>query len=367
MVGRIFGVELRVHLTFFILLIFVLATAVGSHSGMGGSGRALALVGIIFGSVVLHELGHALASMHAGIPAKAIILLPIGGITLLDETQEQPVLGPQTWKRDVRIAMAGPIVSALVALVASGVLLAHPEVQLWSKPYLYSGNLPRSLVWTNIWLTLFNLLPAYPMDGGRVLRAWFARTMDPVSATRRAVSIGQAFAMVFMLVGMLSTPWLTLVGFFLFLAAQLEERSAVFHSVLETVRLEDVMLTDFATLSPADTLEDALQKAVHTLQDDFPVIRGSDMVGVISKQKILQALRAEGNSYVQSAMNRIFEVAQKQESLASAFRKLTSRNLSIIPVVEEERLVGIVTLQNLMHSMALLAESKKLRRETLNP
>jgi CBS domain-containing protein len=145
-----------------------------------------------------------------------------------------------------------------------------------------------------------------------------------------------------------------------------EERSAVFHRVLETVHLEDVMLTDFATLSPADTLEDALEKAVHTLQDDFPVVRGSDMVGVISKANILDALRMEGNGYVQSVMNRIFEVSTKQESLASAFRKLNSRNLSIIPVVEDQRLVGIITLQNLMHSMSLLAESRKLRKEALN-
>src|SRR6202042_1077610 len=101
-------------------------------------------------------------------------------------------------------------------------------------------------------------------------------------------------------------------------------------------------------------------------QEDFPVIRRSDMVGGISRQKTLRALRADGNGYVQAVMNRIFEVAQKKESLASAFRKLTSRNLSIIPVVEEERLVGIVTLQNLMHSMALLAESRKLRKAELN-
>jgi CBS domain-containing protein len=183
--------------------------------------------------------------------------------------------------------------------------------------------------------------------------------MDPVRATHRAIAIGQAFATLFMLTGMLWNIWLTMIGFFLFIAAQLEERSAVFQSVLETVHLEDIMLTDFATLSPADTLEDALDKAVHSLQDDFPVIRGSDMVGVIS-------LRAEGNGYVQAVMNRIFEVAQKKESLASAFRKLTARNLSIIPVVEDQRLVGIVTLQNLMHSMALLAESRKLRKAELN-
>ena len=156
------------------------------------------------------------------------------------------------------------------------------------------------------------------------------------------------------------------MGLFLFIASQMEERSVVFQSVLEKVHLEDIMLTDFATLSPADTLEDALEKAVHSLQDDFPVIRGSDMVGVISRQKILEALRVEGNGYVQAVMNRIFEVAQKGESLASAFRKLTARNLSIIPVVEDQRLVGIVTLQNLMHSMALLAESRKLRKQAFN-
>ena len=365
--GRIFGVELRIHLTFFFLLIFVWLTESTTH-GAGNPGRGLALVAIIFGSVVLHELGHALVGMRAGVPAKAIILLPIGGVTLLDETQRPLEPGMLTWKRDIRIALAGPLVNIIIAAVTGGVLLAvAPQIHFSAKPfYIYSGNLPRSLFWANLGLALLNLLPAYPMDGGRVLRALFSRSMDPVRATRRAVSIGQAFATLFMLVGMLWNIWLTMIGFFLFIAAQLEERSAVFQSVLETVRLEDIMLTDFATLSPADTLEDALEKAVHSLQDDFPVIRGGDMVGVISKQKILQALRAEGNGYVQAVMNRVFEVAQKKESLASAFRKLTARNLSIIPVIEDEYLIGIVTLQNLMHSMALLAESRKLRKAALN-
>jgi Zn-dependent protease/CBS domain-containing protein len=364
--GRIFGIELRIHLTFLFLLIFVWLTESAAH-GTASAGRVFALVGMIFGCVVLHELGHALVATHAGVPAKAIILLPIGGITLLDETRQPLESGVLTWKRDIRIALAGPLVNLVIAFAAGSILLAvAPEIQLGARPFVHSSNLPRSLVWSNLWLAAFNLLPAYPMDGGRVLRALFSRHMDPVRATRRAVTIGQAFATAFMLAGMLWNIWLTTIGFFLFIAAQLEERSAVFQSVLETVRLEDIMLTDFATLSPADTLEDALEKAVHSLQDDFPVIRGSDMVGVISKQKILQALRAEGNGYVQAVMNRIFEVAQRQESLASAFRKLTARNLSIIPVVEDQRLVGIVTLQNLMHSMALLAESRKLRKAALN-
>jgi CBS domain-containing protein len=154
-----------------------------------------------------------------------------------------------------------------------------------------------------------------------------------------------------------------LAGFFLFVAAQLEDRSAVFQSVLEQVRLEDVMLTDFSTLSPADTLEDALHKAVHTLQDDFPVVRGCDMVGVISRQKVLAALRASGNGYVQSVMNRVFSVCQSGDTLASAFRKLTSQGVTVLPVVNSGRLVGIITLQNLMHSMSLLAETKRLKHD----
>jgi CBS domain-containing protein len=218
-------------------------------------------------------------------------------------------------------------------------------------------------VWANLYIALLNLLPAYPLDGGRLVRVFFARTMDAPSATRRAVAISSAISMVLIFAGLFSDSWLTMVGVIIFSAAQLEERALVFQSVLENVRLEDVMLTDFATLSPADTLEDALEKAVHSLQDDFPVVRGSDMVGVISRQRLLEALRAEGNGYVQAVMSKISEVSLRQDSLGSAFRKLTARSSSIIPVVEDQRLVGIVTLQNLMHSMSLLAESRKLKRE----
>ena len=165
--GRIFGVELRIHLTFFFLLIFVWLTESTTH-GPANAGRGLALVAIIFGSVVLHELGHALVGMRAGIPAKAIILLPIGGVTLLDETQHAIEPGLLTWKRDIRIAVAGPLVNIIIAVVAGSIVLAlAPQIHLWTKPYVYSGNLPRSLVWSNFGLALFNLLPAYPMDGGR--------------------------------------------------------------------------------------------------------------------------------------------------------------------------------------------------------
>ncbi|PYX33159.1 MAG: peptidase M50 [Acidobacteria bacterium] len=364
--GRLFGVEIRVHLTFFFLLFFIWGMEKGTQDPTAAL-RGIALVGIIFGSVSLHELGHALVAHREGVPAKGIVLLPIGGVTILDEAQAIPD-SVTAWKRDIRIATTGPLVSFFIAGISALILLsAIPHFPILNRPLVHSDWLLRSLVWSNFYLGLFNILPAYPMDGGRVLRALFSRQMDPIQATQRAVRIGHVFVFLFMMVGILvSNWWLVMIGCLLFMAAQLEERSAVFHSVLQSVRLEEVMLTDFATLSPADTLEDALDKAVHTLQDDFPVVRGSDMVGVISRQKILDALRSDGNGYVQAAMNRLFEVATKQESLASAFRKLAARNLSIIPVVDEQRLVGIITLQNLMHSMALLAESRKLRKGGLD-
>jgi Zn-dependent protease/CBS domain-containing protein len=366
-VGRLFGVEVRLHLTFVILPLFVFWTEYNAQRAANGP-RDLALVGIVLACVAVHEIAHMMVARRAGLIPKAVILLPLGGVTVFDESRLQKPEAPDAaWKREVLIALTGPLANLVFAIVSVAViLLAIPTPHLFAWPFLQSANLPRSLVWANFYIAGLNLLPAYPLDGGRILRAFLARTIEPAAATRRAVSISHALAMVLMVAGLFSNTWLTMVGIIIFSAAQLEERAVIFQSVLDNVRLEEVMLTDFATLSPADTLEDALEKAVHSLQDDFPVVRGGDMVGVISRQRILEALRMEGNGYVQAVMNKIFEVSVRQESLASAFRKLTSRNLSIIPVVEDQRLVGIITLQNLMHSMSLLAESRKLRRDEQN-
>jgi Zn-dependent protease/CBS domain-containing protein len=364
-VGRLFGVDVRIHFTFLVLPMFIFWTEYAVHQSSANGPRDLALSGIILACVTAHECGHMFAARRVGMIPKALILLPLTGVALYDESRVEKTQPPAVlWKRDIRLALVGPLVSlALAGLAAAAVTAAGHGGVLWQWPFLQSAKLPKSVVWANLYLAIFNLMPAYPLDGGRILRAFLSRTLDASAATRRAVSISNAIAMVLMLAGLFSDSWLTMVGVIVFSAAQLEERALVFQSVLDNVRLEEVMLTDFATLSPADTLEDALEKAVHSLQDDFPVVRGSDMVGVISKQRILDALRAEGNGYVQAVMNKIFEVSLRQDSLSSAFRKLTARNSSIIPVVEDQRLIGIVTLQNLMHSMALLAESRKLRRD----
>jgi Zn-dependent protease/predicted transcriptional regulator len=363
-IARLFDVEVRMHLAFLLLLGLVwLPDPAEPHAATVE--RSLALVAIVFASVVFHEIGHALGTLRTGVSLRSIILLPIGGVSLTDDTTHRP----PRMEHEVRIALAGPAMSFAVAGLAAVIVMAVAPQRLAVAPLLHSAHLLRTLVWINVFLGALNLLPAYPLDGGRIVRVLLLRRYDWVRATRRALTLGQSVSTALLFAGMAGvfyerswSYWLMLVGFFLFVGTQLEDRSAVFHAVLESVRMEDVMLTEFATLSPADTLEDALNKAVHSLQDDFPVIRGADLVGVISQQRILETLRAGGNGYIQSAMTRAFDVARRGDSLASAFGKITGRSVTLIPIVDDERLVGIVTLQNLMHSMSLLAESRKLER-----
>jgi CBS domain-containing protein len=167
-----------------------------------------------------------------------------------------------------------------------------------------------------------------------------------------------------MVAGMLlHNPWLIIAGFFIMIGAQVEDQGVFFQSVVDTVHMREVMLTDFATLSPSDTLADALVRCVHSLQEDFPVVRGPQLVGIVSRQRIVDALRNDGNGYVQSVMSRAFQVAQPEDTLGTTIRRLTAgHGLPLIPVTDSGRVVGIVSVQNLMSSMSLLAEQRRQER-----
>lgn len=354
-IGRLFGADFRLHFTFVLLLTYVWAAE--ALQGMDFVGRGAELAALMLASVIAHEMAHLVVARWSQLAPRAVLLFPFGGVNLILQTGAEPGAAPR-WQREVRIAIAGPLLSIALASIAA-CLVGIAGGHLLQQPLLSASDLLRSFFWINASLAVFNLLPAYPLDGGRILRAVMSRTMPAETASRRSVAIAQGLSIALMLCGFWSS-WLLLGGVFLFIGVQLEEHNLMFQAVLDTVRLEDVMLTEFSVLSPADTLQDALGKALHTLQDDFPVVRGADMVGTISRQSITRALRSDGNGYVQSEMNRVYDVAQRHESLANVFRKITGQQL--IPVVEEERLVGIVTFQNLMRSMALLAESRRLKR-----
>src|SRR3984885_3536806 len=187
-VGRLFGIEVRLHLTFLILPVFVFWTEYNSHGSANGP-RDLALVGIVLACVAAHEAAHILMARRAGLIPKVVILLPLSGVTVFDESRVGPRKpGAEVWKRDVCIALIGPLVNLVFAALAAAVIFATvPGVKLWGWPWLQPRTRPGSLVCVSLYLACLNLLPAYPLDGGRILRAFFARSIDPAAATRRPV------------------------------------------------------------------------------------------------------------------------------------------------------------------------------------
>ena len=354
--GRWMGVELRVH-AFFPLLAFVFL-AIG---GADGWSRAMALFFLLVAAVAVREIARLMLAAWLDLRLRAVLLLPIGGLFAYatPESQERSSSGGAQYA----LALAGPLANWATAVVLAVLILgASPAVPLFGEPFISTANLLRSMVWMQFFLGVLHLLPAYPLDFGRLLRSSFARRHGAASAARASAGLGQALAAAAFLVGILTKDyWLSIAGIFVMIGAQIEDQGVLFQSVVDTVRMREVMLTDFATLSPSDTLADALIRCVHSLQEDFPVVRGPELVGIISRQRIVDALRNDGNGYVQSVMSRAFQVAQPEDTLGTTIRRLSAgRGLALIPVTERGRVVGIVSVQNLMSSMSLLAEQRRL-------
>jgi CBS domain-containing protein/Zn-dependent protease len=357
--GRWMGVEMRVHI-FFPLLLFV----VFAISGNDKWPRGLALFLLLVAAVVVRETARLLVAAWMGLRLRAILLLPIGGLFAYanPESQEAANQGAGQYA----LALAGPLANWGAALVtAAAILGVAPGVRLIDHPIITTAHLLRSLVWMQACLGLLHCLPAYPLDCGRLVRNVFARTHGLGPAGRAAAGLGQIMALAAILAGILLRDyWLSLAGLFIIVGAQIEEQGVFFQSVVDTVRMREVMLTDFATLSPSDTLADALYRCVHSLQEEFPVVRGLQLVGIVSRQRIVDALRNDGNGYVQSVMSRAFQVARPEDTLGTTIRRLTAgRGLALIPVTEGGRVVGVVSVQNLMSSMSLLAEQRRIERQ----
>jgi len=368
--GRWFGVHLRIHYFFLLLLLFCLLST--NLSGIP-SWRGVMLWFVLFGAVLGREGVRALTAAYYGLAVRSILLLPIGGLFSYasPDMAERAVEGSTQWS----LTLAGPGANLVFAgLVAALIKGATSQVPIAALPVVTPSHLMRSAVWLNVALALINFLPAYPLDAGRLMRSGLSRSRGVAQATRTASGMGQMLGIGAVVAGLAVlaipntrlaagvSPWLIMGGFFVFIGAQLEDQGVLFQSVVETVRMRDVMLVDFDTLSPSDTLSDALYKAIHSLQDDFPVVRGAALVGVVSRQGIIQALRHGGNGYIQAIMSRAFQVAQPDDSLGALIRRIGSGRLSLIPVAESGRIVGIVTWQNLSSSMGLLAEYRRLER-----
>lgn len=359
--GRWFGVDVRIH-AFFLAMTGLCFAASLENNGTLWRGVVLWLLLVL--AVAVREIPRVIGAAYFGLQLRNILLLPTGGLYSYANPESTELAASEGVLRPM--AMLGPLANIFFAMIVAGLIAgASSQVSLIEQPWITTGHLMRSAVWMNLFLGLINILPGYPMDGGRILLNEFKRSREAASASRAAAGVSQVVAVVVFGAGIaLRMPWLVMAGFFVFIGAQLEDQGTLFQSVVDNVRMKDVMLTEFSTMSPSDTLEDALFKTIHSLQDDFPVVRGVNLVGIVSRQSILDALRADGNGYVQGVMSRAFQVAQPDDSLGAMIRRMTvGRGLSLMPVTEGEKIVGIVTLQNLMHSMGLLAEHRKLQRQ----
>jgi Zn-dependent protease/predicted transcriptional regulator len=358
-IGRFLGVDVRIH-TFFLVLLG-LSISYASMSGATG-GRGFGLWLLLLLAVAVREAARALAATWFGLELRSVLLLPIGG--LLSYATSEATERAATPEMQKRMAVIGPIANiGFGLLLAAMVLTVAPQINLFERPWMTPTHLLRAAVWLNILLGVVNLLPASPLDGGRVFRGEFSKTRGAIKGSRQAAGLGQIIAIGLIVAGLLvPNMWLVMIGVFVLIGAHMEDQGLLLQADVDTVRMRDVMLTQFSLLSASDTLEDALQRSVHTLQDVFPVVRGSNLVGAVSRQSIVEALQADGNGYVQGVMTRSFQTAQPDDSLVKTLRRIMAgQGAQLVPVLEGDRIVGIITPQNLAHSMGMLNQRRKLR------
>lgn len=336
--GRLFGVEVRMHVTFVLLLAFV-GVAFGLHGGLAAALGGVVFFALLFLCVLLHEFGHALAARQFGIRTRDITLLPIGGLARLERLPERPA-------QELWVAVAGPLVNVVIAAgLFIGLVLGGRELPTWGT--VADGSLAARLLAANVFLVLFNLLPAFPMDGGRVLRSLLAMRMPFARATRIAARIGQGMAVVFGFAGLFLNPLLILIALFVWIGAAQEAEAAEWKAAFTGVPVRAAMLTDFRALAPHDTLSDVARLLLAGSQRDFPVLEQGRLVGILCHHDCFEALQSGGETIPVGAIMRTdFRVVAPEQPIEAALADEAGNALPVLPVASQGRLVGLLTADN---------------------
>jgi Zn-dependent protease len=359
-IGQLAGIDLRIHATFLLVLGWVLVSYWMTGKSMEGMLGGLAFIVALFACVVLHEMGHALVARKFGIRTRDITLLPIGGVARLERLPEDP--GQELW-----VALAGPAVNVAIAAVLYVWLTLTHEWEAFSRLGVVTGAFPERLLMANIWLVLFNLVPAFPMDGGRVLRALLASRMTYSNATQIAASVGQALAFIFGFVGLFTNPMLVFVSLFVWIGASQEVYATQMKSALSGTPARAAMLRDFEALQSTETLADAVRTTLKGSQHDFPVLDRERVVGVLTRTDLLVALTEFGPDYpVASVMRREFLIAEPAEILEIVFRRLQECDCHTMPVVHHGRTVGLITMDNLGEYLLIEAALQRRAGDSMN-
>jgi Zn-dependent protease len=339
--GQVAGIEIFAHWTLLILIISIIAGHVVVGASVGTAVEGFAFVVAVFGCVLLHELGHALAAQRYGICTLDITLLPIGGVARLERLPEEP-------RQELWVALAGPAVNVLIAAV---IFLAIEVIYGFASLHnvvMPGERLLAKLMWTNLVLVGFNLLPAFPMDGGRALRALLAHRLNYVRATQIATSAGQMMAIFFAVLGFFFNWLLVFIALFVYVGAGQEARMVQTHALLRSGNTRTAMMTRFRVLSPDNTLAAAANELLAGPQEDFPVLDRSRLVGVLPRNTLIKALAQTGpDASVDTVMQRDCPVAQETDTLEQTFETMRSGGCSSLPVLRDGHVVGVVTMENI--------------------
>jgi stage IV sporulation protein FB len=362
-IGRLFGSEIRVHVTFFLLLAWI-AIAYYQQGGTPAAIEGVAFILALFACVIAHEFGHALTARRYGIRTPDITLLPIGGLARLERMPENP-------RQEILVALAGPAVNIVIAVVLILFMRTNFDLQTLERLDNPGLSFMARLATVNVFLALFNLIPAFPMDGGRVLRAVLAIWYPRRQATDIAAKIGQALAFGFGFLGLLGgNPMLIFIAIFVYLAATAEAHSVGLQDVSRHMGVADAMITRYEALGPQARISDATELLLRTTQHEFPVVDGGGKLrGFLTRNAMIAALSKSGDgTAVIEAMNADVPTVPSSSRLEKALKLLQESGAPAVGVLDAtERLVGYVTSENVGELMMVAQAGGGPRRGTNRP
>lgn len=346
-IGRFFGTYVRIHITFLIFLAWIGFSAY-QRAGIEAAKQSVVFIVAIFACVVLHEFGHILTARRYGVRSTQVTLLPIGGVADLDKMPEKPY-------QELLIALAGPLVNVVIAAILL-IVVGAMDGETLRRIDDPSIGLVEKLAATNVFLAVFNMVPAFPMDGGRVLRAALSMWLGKQRATMIAAQIGQAFAFALGFLGLFGNPILIFIAFFVYFAAAAEAQNSFVQQATHEVRVVDVMETRVVSISRGATVGEAVDMLLATSRESFPVLNASGgLVGLLSRDDIVEAVRgADTNAPVAPFAHREIATIPPEQTLDAALQELVKA--PAVGVVDADgRLLGLVTKQSVAEVMLIKA------------
>lgn len=358
--GTFAGIDVFIHATFLLLIGWIGYSHWLEYGSWVKVAEGILFILALFLCVVLHEYGHALTARKYGVKTRDITLYPIGGVARLERMPEKPI--EELW-----VALMGPAVNVVIAALLFAYLFVTNGLVPMSDLTIASGSFLERLMAVNISLVLFNLIPAFPMDGGRVLRALLAMRMDYVRATQVAASIGQGLAFLLGLIGLFNNPFLLFIAFFVWIGASQEASMVQMRNTISGIPVTHAMQTRFETLSPSDRLERVVNLILAGSQQDFPVVEQEQFVGVLTRDDFIRALSQHGqNTPVGDVIRRNIPSVDSHEMVETALTRLQESGAKTLPVMHGGRFVGLVTSENITEFL-MIRSALRTAAATSNP